>query len=103
MINKIEDSNIIKYGTHKIIVNRRIIDKAIRKVVRVISIQTVELNHIISKYLEYNDSIDIKVRNAFKKDLSLSLLKSYSSFKIYRTRNNTITTKKTDESYSRHS
>ena len=95
-ISKIEDSNIIKYRTYVIVVNSRIIDKAIRKAIRVINAWIVELNYIVSKYLEYYYLIDIEIRNTFKKDLLLSVLKCYYSFNICRIIDNIINIEKTD-------
>ena len=96
IINETKDNNIAKYGIYTMIINSRIMDNTIREAVRVIDIQTVELNYIISKYIEYYNLIDIEARNTFKKGLFLLALKYCYRFNMHRTRNNTINGKKTN-------
>ena len=85
-----------KYRTFVMIVNSRIIDKAFRKAIRVINAQTVELNYITLKYLEYYNLIDIEARNMFKKGLSLLVLKCCYSFNMYGIRDDIINAEKTN-------
>ena len=102
VVNQIEDNSIIKHEIHAVIVNSRIMEKSLRKSIRVIDTKNTKISYIISKYPDHYNLIDIKVRNMFKKGLLSSTLKYYCSFNICRIRNNMINTKKTNASYPRY-
>lgn len=88
-MNQINNSNITKYRTCIIIVNKKYMETSKRRNL-IIDMITIESIYIIKKFPRYHATTNTNARNIFTKELLLVALKYSYRFNMYRFRNRII-------------